>query len=182
MIVSHYTFHEEYTIFGMSNDYAIIPYHGNWIFGELSSDTIYNYLSDGHLSPFIVRTPPILSMDPKRFLLMNNFTDRYYFMDIFRKEVNLKTLEMPVSTKLIYDKQEKAIFESIVYNDDYANKRRVFMGKSVNGEIAFWQTLEAHRLVESYEKEELKDGKLKEIAAKLDKEDNPVIMLVKHKR
>ena len=82
----------------------------------------------------------------------------------------------------MYDKQEKAIFESIVYNDDYVNKRRVFMGKSLNDEIAFLQTLEAYRLVESYKNGELKDGKLKEIAAKLDEEDNPVIMLVKHKR
>ena len=181
-IVSHYTFHEEYTIFGMSNDYAIIPYQGNWIFGELSSDTIYNYLPDGHLSPFIIRTPPILSMEPKRFLLMSNFTDRYYFMDIFRKEVNLETLAIPANIKLMYDKQEKAIFESIVYNDDYVNKRRESILKTLNDEIAYLRTLDAYRLVESYKNGELKDGKLKDIAAKLDEEDNPVIMLVKHKR
>ena len=181
-IVSHYMYHEDYTISGMTNDYSIIPYHGNWILGELASDTIYNYLPDGHLSPFIVRTPPVQSIDPERFLLMRNFTDRYYFMEVFRKEVNIKTMSIPVGTRLMYDKQENTLYESIVYNDDYTNKRRVFMGKSVNDEIAFWQTLEAHRLVESYGKGELKDGKLNEIAAKLNEEDNPVIMLVKYKR
>jgi len=180
-IISHYIFHEEYTIFGMSNDYAIIPYHGNWILGELSSDTIYNYLPDGHLSPFIVRTPPVESMDPKRFLLMETYTESYYFMNIFRKEVDLKTLAMPVVTNLMYDKQEKAIFECIVYNDDYTNNKRVFIGKSVNDEIAFWRTLDAYQLVESFEKGELK-GNLKEIASKLDEEDNLVIMLVKYKK
>jgi len=40
--------------------------------------------------------------------------------------------------------------------------------------------LESYQLVESYSKNELK-GKLKEIAAKLKEEDNPVIMLVKQK-
>jgi len=33
-----------------------------------------------------------------------------------------------------------------------------------------------------YKKGQLKGGKLKEIASKLDEEDNPVIMLVKQKR
>ena len=48
--------------------------------------------------------------------------------------------------------------------------------------IESWQTFEAHRLVESLENGELKDGKLKEIAAKLDEDSNPVIMLVKHRK
>lgn len=44
------------------------------------------------------------------------------------------------------------------------------------------QSLSASRLVEIYKKEQLKDGKLKEIASKLNEEDNPVIMLVKQKK
>jgi hypothetical protein len=41
--------------------------------------------------------------------------------------------------------------------------------------------LEAYQLVESYKRGELK-GKLKEIAATLNEESNPVIMLIKHKK
>jgi len=41
--------------------------------------------------------------------------------------------------------------------------------------------LKAHELVEAYEKGQLK-GKLKEIAATLDEESNPVIMLAKYKK
>ena len=52
---------------------------------------------------------------------------------------------------------------------------------TINDEIAFWQKIEAHELVEAYGKGELK-GKLKDIAAGLDMEDNPVIMLVKYKK
>jgi len=51
----------------------------------------------------------------------------------------------------------------------------------MNKEIAYSQKIEAYELIESTEKGELKDGKLKEIAAKLNEEDNPVIMLAKHK-
>ena len=40
----------------------------------------------------------------------------------------------------------------------------------------------AARLVEIYKKDQLTDGKLKEIASRLNEEDNPVIMLVKQKK
>jgi hypothetical protein len=41
--------------------------------------------------------------------------------------------------------------------------------------------LEADELIEAYEKGQLK-GKLKEIAAGLDEDSNPVIMLAKYKK
>ena len=85
-------------------------------------------------------------------------------------------------TDLIYDKQEKTIFRSTVYNGDYTNEKLVNMFQDgVNAEIAFVQKIEAGNLVEDYEKGMLK-GKLKEIASELKGEENPVIMLVKHKK
>lgn len=83
----------------------------------------------------------------------------------------------------MYDKEEKALFQVVVYNNDYAEKRPVAMtAKSINREIESVTSLNASRLVEVYKKGQLKDGKLKEIVSKLDEEDNPVIMLVKQKR
>jgi hypothetical protein len=83
----------------------------------------------------------------------------------------------------MYDKQEKVIFGYTVYNGDYSTKKEVYMvaASPVNHEIESWYLLEAHQLVESYKKGELK-GKLKEIAATLDEDSNPVIMLIKHKK
>ena len=64
-----------------------------------------------------------------------------------------------------------------------STKKQVdFSSNSVNHEIAIYQSLDAFKLVESYKNGELKDGKLKDISAKLDAEDNPVIMLIKHKK
>jgi hypothetical protein len=162
--------------------YPIVPYHNNWILTEPSSDTVYIYLPDHNMNPFIVRVPAIQSMNPEIFLFPTVITDRYCFMDIVKKEYNFTSQQGFPNISLMYDKKERVTFKYTIYNDDYSYKREVFMRTSpVSGEIATWQPLEAHQLVESYEKGELK-GKLKEIAATLNEDDNPVIMLIKHKK
>ena len=163
---------------------SLVPYQNNWILTEHSSDTIYRYLPNESMLPFMVRVPSIQSMSPEVFLFPGTLTDRYYFMQKFKKEnVN----EGYITTELVYDKKEKKIFEPIVYNGDYSDKKVSMMPSSMgreiaNNEVAFWRKIESYELVEAYEKGELKDGKLKEIATKLDAEDNPVIMLVKYKK
>ena len=175
--------YDEETKMTYSNVYSftlystIIHCRDQFILAEPSSDTLYRYLPDHSLIPYMARTPSIQSMNPEVFLLPGIFTDRYFFMIIFTK----KETGDPYY-HLMYDRQAKTLFEYVVYNDDYTNKRPVIMReKTENDEIAFYQRLEAHELVEAHEKGELK-GKLKEIASTLDEEDNPVIMLVKYKK
>lgn len=50
----------------------------------------------------------------------------------------------------------------------------------INKEVSFVYKLEAPDLVEAYEGGELK-GQLKEIAARLNEESNPVLMIAKYK-
>ena len=138
----------------------IIPYFDCWVLVEQSSDTVYKYQSDHKMIPIIARTPSVQSMNPEVFQTHEGFP----------------------TTDLLYDKQEKAIFEYIVYNNDYSEKRAVNMKSlPVDDKIASWQSIEASQLIEDYEKGKLK-GRLKEIAASLDEESNPVIMLIKHKK
>jgi len=154
----------------------IIPYHDSWILTEPSSDTVFQFLPDCSMIPFMVRTPSIQTMNPEIYLFPKVLTDRYYLIETVKKEQ-----EYP-KTHLVYDKQEQTIYEYTQHNGDYSDKRIVGMSsRPINNEIAFWQKIEADELVEDYEKGVLK-GKLKEIAAKLKEEDNPVIMLVKHKK
>jgi hypothetical protein len=162
---------------------TIIPFKGDWMLLEHSSDTVYTFLPDYSLRPFLVRTPPIQSMNPGVFLLLRFFSDRYIFMETIKNEYNFNTKQGFPKTFMMYDKQEKAFLGYTVYNGDYTTKKEIYMNwsKPVNHEIESWQPLEAHQLVEAYKKGELK-GKLKEIAAKLDEEDNPVIMLIKHRK
>jgi len=167
-----------------ANSFPLIrPNQDKWILVETSSDTLYSYAPDGTLSPFIVRTPSTSAMEPEVFLTMGILTDRYYFMQTIKNEFNFENGRGFYTDELMYDKEENALFQFTVYNDDYSEKRPVGMtSRSINHEIEASVILEAYRLVENYEKGELKDGKLKEIAAKLDVEDNPVIMLVKRKK
>ncbi len=157
-------------------DYPVVPYSDNWILVELSADTMYHYSKDDQMVPFIARTPSIQSMNPEVFLFLSMVTDRYYIMSTATKEITFS------GEDLLYDKKEKAIFRYIVYNGDYSDKEKAYLkSKPINKDIPSWQYLEADQLVEDYEKGRLK-GRLKEIAATLDEESNPVIMLIKHKK
>lgn len=163
--------------------YPIIPVpNNNWILVEPSSDTIYSYSTEYEMKPFLTRVPSIQSMNPEVFLLPSVVTDRYCFMEIVKKEYSFSTGKGFPSTFLMYDRQEKSISRYTVNNADYSYKNIVNMVLSPqSSEVAFYHKIEPSGLVDSYKKGELK-GKLKEIASKLDPEDNPVIMLIKHKK
>ena len=173
---------EDYAVPSPATLYQVIPNHGNWAFMDISSDTVYNYVPDDDIkTPMIIRTPSIHAMDPPIvFLTPSILADNYYFFRTLKLSID-STGRFPIF-ELMYDKQENAIFTPKVYNDDFSYKRSVNMtSKPVNHKIAACLILEAFRLVEDYEKWQLK-GRLKEIAEKLDAEDNPVIMLVKHRK
>ena len=161
---------------------SVLSFRDSWILLELSSDTVFKYLPDNSMTPFIARTPSIESMNPEIFLLADLITDNYYFMRTIKNEYNFETNTGFQSKELMFSKQEKTIFEYTIFNDDFSTKNPVNISKKVvNKDIGFWQKLEAHELVAAYKAGELK-GQLKDIAAKLDEEDNPVIMLAKHKK
>jgi hypothetical protein len=107
-------------------------------------------------------------------------------MQSVKKEFNFETRKGFPKKNLLYDRQEKTTAEyDGVYNDDFDHSAAqvpvdMMSQHRGNDEIAFWYKYEADHLFEAYENGQLK-GKLKEVAAKLKEEDNPVIMLVKHK-
>jgi hypothetical protein len=165
-----------------SVDYPVIPCPDNLMLVELSSDTVYACSPDQRLTPFIARTPSIQSMEPEVFLFLSTVTGRYYFMETVKKEYDFAAQTGFPRTNLMYDRQEKAIYEFTVYNSDYSDKEPVYMAaKPVNREVATWEALEAFELVEALEKGRLK-GRLKEIAAGLDEDSNPVLMLATHRK
>ena len=159
----------------------IIPYNGNWVLTDTSSDSLYT-LQDNKISPFIIRTPSIGVMDTKVFLSISLITDRYYFMRTLKNEYDFEKDRGFPTNSLMYDKKENNIFKYKVYTNDYTEKKTIGLeARPINGEIAAWHILEADRLVDDFKNGLLK-GKLKEIASKLDEESNPVIRLVKHRK
>lgn len=172
---------------GIIND-PQIPYQGDWLLVEISSDTIYRYQNHTR-KPFIVRTPTASSMIPEVYLFPGVITDRYYFLQSVKKEYDKeKRIGFP-TTELLYDKEENAIYEYAIYNSDFTDKRPLSLVYEFpiapmiindNG-IAYITRLDAHDLVEAYENGKLR-GPLEEIAANLEEEDNPVIMIAKYKK
>ena len=162
---------------------SIIPYKNNWILLEISSDTIFTFLEDHSLRPMIVRTPSVQSMNPEVFLMLRVVSDRYIFMETIKNEYDFNTKTGFPSNYLMYDRQEKTLSGYIVFNGDYSTKKELYLiaFTPVSHEIESWHALQAFQLVDDYKKGILK-GKLKEIASTLDEEDNPVIMLLKHKK
>ena len=169
--------------------HSLIPYHGDWILTEPSSDTVFTYLKNNSMHPVIVRNPSRQTMSRETLLFPGILTDQYYFMIVAKENSGA---ESPFSTvpnhpvmtitNFVYDKQDENIFESTVYNGDYSDRRQVSMFQKTtdSSEIAFWLKIEADELIDDLKKGVL-NGRLKEIAAKLDEEDNPIIMLVKYK-
>ena len=171
------------TIVNLPGALPIIPYKGKWILTEFSSDTVYTFMPDYKLTPIIARTPSIQSVDTETVLILRLNSERYYFIDKIRNEYDWNTSTGFPRSTFVYDKQEKTFSEYALYNGDFSTKKQIPITRFrlLNHEIAAWQAIESFDLVEDYKTGKLKDGKLKEIASKLDEEDNPVVMLIKHK-
>lgn len=159
----------------------IVPFQNDWILTEPSTDTVYLRRSDNSLQPFIVRTPSVHTMQPEVFLFPGVLTDRYYFMQTVKKECDFEKNEGMPTTDLMYDRQDKKVFQYTVKNKDFNERTEDMSSRSIDDEIALCVTLQADGLVVANEEGKLA-GKLKELATKLNEEDNPVIMLVKQKK
>ena len=168
--------------------YSVIPFQDSWILTNHSSDTVFRYLPDHSMIPFMTRTPSVQTMNPEVFLFPEILTERYYFLQTIRIDPEISgttpydmVMTLP-NTYLAYDRQDMTIFRYTVFNNDFETKVVVNMSKkTMNNEIVFWQSLGADMLVEAFNKGELK-GRLREMAAGLKEDSNPVIMLVKHKK
>lgn len=160
-----------------------LPFNDDWVIYRTSCDTLYIHSLDNNTTtPLLARTPSIHSMNSQVFLFPTLITERYYFMEAVKKEYDFTEMKGFPSTDLVYDKQEKAYFKYTLYNDDYTNKEKVELNSdAISSETPILKVIEAADIVEAYENGVLK-GKLREIAAELNEEDNPVIMLVKHKK
>lgn len=162
---------------------TILPFNGGKILLDVFSDTIYTFMPNKTLRPFIVRTPSVKSMDPEVVLILRLLSDRYYFMETVKNEFNFESNTGFSKTYLMYDNQERSLFRYTVYNGDFTIKKEMYMSllRPANDNNESWQRLDAPQLVEAFQVGALK-GRLKEIASTLNEESNPVIMLIKPKK
>lgn len=157
--------------------FPILPLENLWVLAEASSDTVFSVSSKKLMEPFFVRTPSIQSMDPEVFLFPKMLTGRYYFMERVKKQNGFDR------TDWAFDRKEKAFFEYTLYNADYTDKQRInttLWQHVPNARTGYCQIINSYELVDAYKQGRLQ-GKLKEIAAKLAEDSNPVIMLATNK-
>ena len=150
-----------------------------YIITSFPSDTTYLLTSNLQLKPIGVRIPPVSSQDVPVFLLPVKNTPRYYFMSTIKKEDSfpVKAYMMDKKTNQIY------YLKDYFKNKDYIGLKvhLDMFGPSVLADLpnnVCVQSLNITKLCEAYEEGKL-SGKLKDIAANLKEDDNPVLMIIK---
>lgn len=150
-----------------------------YIITSFSSDTTYLLTSNLQLKPIGVRIPPVSSQDVPVFLLPVKNTPRYYFMSTIKKEDSFPT------KAYMMDKKTNQIYylKDFFKNKDYIGLKvhLDMFGPSVLADLpnnVCVQSLNITKLCEAYEEGKL-SGKLKDIAANLKEDDNPVLMIIK---
>ena len=150
-----------------------------YIITSFPSDTTYLLTSNLQLKPIGVRIPPVSSQDVPVFLLPVKNTPRYYFMSTIKNEDSFPT------KAYMMDKKTNQIYYLKDYfkNKDYIGLKvhLDIFGPSVLADLpnnVCVQSLNITKLCEAYEEGKL-SGKLKDIAANLKEDDNPVLMIIK---
>ena len=150
-----------------------------YIITSFPSDTTYLLTSNLQLKPIGVRIPPVSSQDVPVFLLPVKNTPRYYFMSTIKKEDSFPT------KAYMMDKKTNQIYYLKDYfkNKDYIGLKvhLDMFGPAVLADLpnnVCVQSLNIIKLCEAYEEGKL-SGKLKDIAANLKEDDNPVLMIIK---
>ncbi|MCD7711261.1 MAG: 6-bladed beta-propeller [Firmicutes bacterium] len=100
----------------------VFPYRNGFILTEQSSDTIYMYSTDHQMTPWVVRTPSIQSMEQEIFLFPTFLTDEYYFLTKVEKVWDFNLRKGFPNTHVMYDRQKNALNECVIYNDDFKDK------------------------------------------------------------
>jgi hypothetical protein len=141
-----------------------------------SSDTVYRFIN-GKLSPFITRTPPVTSMSDRIFLTYSDESSEYIFMNTVRRLSNKESFDYNM---LAYNKSENRIYSVELQNADFPSQPKTETGSIVDFPIYANSTVMAlltpTELIEAYNAGKL-NGKLKDVAAKLNEDDNPVLMI-----
>lgn len=162
----------------------IIANNNNILIADFGLDTLYQY-KENKLTPIAVQYPPIHSNDEPTIVAPEIYTDSYLFfrpihMKYVAGDVNKPYWDAPY---LMWKRETNEIVEVTEWKDfNFLNKKNVLY--AMNGQwnlpnyIHFGYS--AEKLCEEYEAGNLK-GKLKEIASKLEFDDNLVLVLCKLK-
>lgn len=162
--------------------YPIIRCEDSYVIGDLSADTIYTYTPQGVLSPMLVRTPPVLSMETPKVICPEFKTGSYFFFELVDFEFDFETRTGFSSKYMVYDYAAGKPYVCKLVNRDCEELGCWLSGGSHTNTV--WNTtcylIPSSDLVEQSEAGKV-HGPLKEIAAGRTDDDNPVLAIVRFK-
>ena len=175
-----YVFTDDYNIRFSYQTLHIVKCGTGHLLTDFSIDTVYYLSRSKELSPILVRTPEIHSMDP--VISLNSFVEagNYMFVSIVR--VKLEDNRLPV-TYLMRDKTTGAVFIQKIAINDYKEKFVNLSPKTIdctNNSKLGLIVLKLDELIEANRENKL-SGKLKELVEKSTEDDNDVYMFLHFK-
>lgn len=158
----------------------IVRCKDSFVIGDLSSDTIYTYTPQGVLSPMLVRTPPVLSMETPKVICPDFKTGSYFFFDLVDFEFDFETRTGFPDKYMVYDYAAGKPYVCKLVNRD-CEEQEIQLGDGGVTNRA-WNTacytIPSSMLIEQLEAGKV-HGPLKEIAATRAEDDNPVLVIVR---
>lgn len=175
-------FGENQTISAALGYDPIVRYEDSYVIGDLSADTIYTYTPQGVLSPMLVRTPPVLSMETPKVLLPDYRAGSYFFFYLVDFEFDFETRTGFPDKYMVYDYAAGKTYVCKLVNRD-CEEQEIQLGDGGVTNKA-WNTacytIPSSMLIEQSEAGKV-HGPLKEIAAGRTDDDNPVLAIVRFK-
>lgn len=160
----------------------IVRCEDSYVIGDLSADTIYTYTPQGVLSPMLVRTPPVLSMETPKVLLPDYRAGSYFFFYLVDFEFDFETRTGFPDKYMVYDYAAGKTYVCKLVNRD-CEEQEIQLGDGGVTNKA-WNTacytIPSSMLIEQSEAGKV-HGPLKEIAAGRTDDDNPVLAIVRFK-
>jgi hypothetical protein len=162
--------------------FPMLQYHNHFFITEQTSDTVYIISPTERMRPALVRNPPIETMNVPYFIVPHLVTNRYLFMMNVKKQYSWETSKGFPMTPLIYDNKDRKIYSYTMMGMDFITNpdklATVYRYCYTTEKDLFVAKIEAFELKQ---KEEELTGKLKEVASRVNEDDNPVLMLMKFK-
>ena len=175
-------FGENQTISAALGYDPIVRCEDSYVIGDLSADTIYTYTPQGVLSPMLVRTPPVLSMETPKVLLPDYRAGSYFFFYLVDFEFDFETRTGFPDKYMVYDYAAGNTYVCKLVNRD-CEEQEIQLGDGGVTNKA-WNTacytIPSSMLIEQSEAGKV-HGPLKEIAAGRTDDDNPVLAIVRFK-
>lgn len=160
----------------------IVRCEDSYVIGDLSVDTVYTYSPQGILSPMLVRTPPVLSMETPKVLLPDYRAGSYFFFYLVDFEFDFETRTGFPDKYMVYDYAAGKSYVCKLVNRD-CEEQEIQLGDGGVTNKA-WNTacytIPSSMLIEQLEAGKV-HGPLKEIAATRAEDDNPVLVIVRFK-